>query len=258
MILCLDVGNTSIHGGVFKEDNLILQFRKTATFRGSSDETGIFLRSVLKENDIDPTQITNIGICSVVPDTIHSLRNACIKYFGMSPFELGPGVKTGLKINYRNPAEVGADRIANAVAAVEQFPGKNLIIIDFGTATTFDVITKDKVYQGGTILPGLQISMEALEQKAAKLPPVEIVKRDKVVGRSTMGSIQSGLYFGQMGMVKELIKEITQETFPEDEPVVVATGGFSNLYRNDNLFHVIVPELVLQGIHIAVNKNMGE
>ena len=176
----------------------------------------------------------------------------------MSPFELGPSEKTGLKINYRNPAEVGADRIANAVAAVEQFPGKNLIIIDFGTATTFDVITKDKVYQGGTILPGLQISMEALEQKAAKLPPVEFVKRDKVVGRPTMGSIQSGLYFGQMGMVKELIKEITQETFPEDEPVVVATGGFSNLYRNDNLFHVIVPELVLQGIHIAVNKNMGE
>ena len=107
----------------------------------------------------------------------------------MSPFELGPGVKTGLKINYRNPAEVGAGRIANAVAAVEQFPGKNLIIIDFGTATTLDVITKDKVYQGGTILPGLQISMEALEQKAAKLPPVEIVKRDKVVGPSTMGSI---------------------------------------------------------------------
>ncbi|MBC8467016.1 MAG: type III pantothenate kinase [Candidatus Marinimicrobia bacterium] len=256
MILCLDVGNTSIHGGVFNEKRLILQFRKTSSFRGSSDEIGIFLRSVLNENDLDPKQISHIGICSVVPDAIHSLRNACIKYFGMRPFELGPGAKTGLKINYRNPAEVGADRIAAAVAAVDQFPGKNLILIDFGTATTFDVVTKDKVYQGGTIIPGLQISMEALEQKAAKLPPVEIVKREKVVGRSTMGSIQSGLYFGQMGMVKELIKEITRESFPEEKPVVVATGGFSNLYRNDNLFHIIVPELVLLGIHIAVNKNM--
>jgi len=256
MILCLDVGNTSIHGGVFNEKRLILQFRKTSSFRGSSDEIGIFLRSVLNENDLDPKQISHIGICSVVPDAIHSLRNACIKYFGMRPFELGPGAKIGLKINYRNPAEVGADRIAAAVAAVDQFPGKNLILIDFGTATTFDVVTKDKVYQGGTIIPGLQISMEALEQKAAKLPPVEIVKREKVVGRSTMGSIQSGLYFGQMGMVKELIKEITRESFPEEKPVVVATGGFSNLYRNDNLFHIIVPELVLLGIHIAVNKNM--
>ena len=256
MILCLDVGNTSIHGGVFNEKRLILQFRKTSSFRGSSDEIGIFLRSVLNENDLDPKQISHIGICSVVPDAIHSLRNACIKYFGMRPFELGPGAKTGLKINYRNPAEVGADRIAAAVAAVDQFPGKNLILIDSGTATTFDVVTKDKVYQGGTIIPGLQISMEALEQKAAKLPPVEIVKREKVVGRSTMGSIQSGLYFGQMGMVKELIKEITRESFPEEKPVVVATGGFSNLYRNDNLFHIIVPELVLLGIHIAVNKNM--
>ena len=256
MILCLDVGNTSIHGGVFNEKRLILQFRKTSSFRGSSDEIGIFLRSVLNENDLVPKQISHIGICSVVPDAIHSLRNACIKYFGMRPFELGPGAKIGLKINYRNPAEVGADRIAAAVAAVDQFPGKNLILIDFGTATTFDVVTKDKVYQGGTIIPGLQISMEALEQKAAKLPPVEIVKREKVVGRSTMGSIQSGLYFGQMGMVKELIKEITRESFPEEKPVVVATGGFSNLYRNDNLFHIIVPELVLLGIHIAVNKNM--
>ena len=256
MILCLDVGNTSIHGGVFNEKRLILQFRKTSSFRGSSDEIGIFLRSVLNENDLVPKQISHIGICSVVPDAIHSLRNACIKYFGIRPFELGPGAKIGLKINYRNPAEVGADRIAAAVAAVDQFPGKNLILIDFGTATTFDVVTKDKVYQGGTIIPGLQISMEALEQKAAKLPPVEIVKREKVVGRSTMGSIQSGLYFGQMGMVKELIKEITRESFPEEKPVVVATGGFSNLYRNDNLFHIIVPELVLLGIHIAVNKNM--
>ena len=256
MILCLDVGNTSIYGGLFKENKIILQFRKTSAFRGSSDELGVFLRSVLYENNLDPNHIEHIGLCSVVPDVVHSLRNACIKYFGLIPFELGPGIKTGLKINYRNPLEVGADRIANAIAVIEKFPKKNLIVIDFGTATTFDIVSKDKIYHGGSILPGLQISMEALEQKAAKLPPVEIIRRKKVIGRSTMGSIQSGLYFGHRGMVKELIDQISSEAFSNDPPVVVATGGFSNLYKEDELFDTIIPELVLQGINIAVNKNM--
>ncbi|MGY8782768.1 MAG: type III pantothenate kinase [Fidelibacterota bacterium] len=255
MILCIDVGNTSLHGGVFKHNKLILQFRKNSVFRGSSDEIGVFLRSVLKENNIDFNLIDQIGICSVVPDAIHSLRNACLKYFDKSPFELGPGSKTGLKINYRNPSEVGADRIANAMAATNQFPNQNLIIIDFGTATTFDVVSKNNVYKGGTIFPGLQISMEALEQKAAKLQPVEIIKRKISVGRSTIGSIQSGLYFGQMGMVKELINQITNESFKDFKPIVVATGGFSNLYRDEDLFDFIVPALVLEGINIAVKKN---
>ncbi len=255
MILCLDVGNTSIHGGVFNKDSLILQFRKTASYRGSSDEIGVFLRSVLNENNIDSKQIINIGLCSVVPDIIHSLRNACIKYFGITPFELGPGSKTGLKINYRNPTEVGADRIANAIAATHQFPDKNLIIIDFGTATTFDIVSKDRMYMGGTIFPGVQISMEALEQKAAKLPPVEIIKSTNVVGRSTMESIQSGLYFGQRGMVKEIIQAIINESFPKNDAVLVATGGFSNLYKDEKIFHAIIPELVLKGIHLAVLNN---
>ncbi|MBT5783268.1 MAG: type III pantothenate kinase [Candidatus Marinimicrobia bacterium] len=255
MIMCIDIGNTSIHGGIFNNDKLILQFRRTSAFRGSSDEIGIFLRSVLKENKIDFKKIEQISICSVVPDAVHSLRNACIKYFDTSPFELGPGSKTGLKINYRNPQEVGADRIANALAAVKRFPKKNLIIIDFGTATTFDVVSKNKVYKGGTIFPGIQISMEALEQKAAKLQPVEIIKRKLAVGRSTIGSIQSGLYYGQMGMVKELVKKITEEEFSDDKPLVVATGGFSKLYQKDNLFDIIVPELVLEGIHISIKMN---
>ena len=257
MILCIDVGNTSIHGGIFEGKNLILQFRKTSAFRGSSDEIGIFLRSVLKENKIDHKNIKQVSLCSVVPDAIHSLRNACLKYFNTTPFELGPGSKTGLQINYRNPSEVGADRIANALAAINRFPRKNLIIIDFGTATTFDVVSKNKVYKGGTIFPGIQISMEALEQKAAKLQPVEIIKRSKVVGRSTIGSIQSGLYYGQMGMVKELVMHITKEEFLGIRPTIVATGGFSNLYKEDNLFDIIVPELVLEGIHIAINKNLN-
>ena len=255
MTLCIDVGNTSLHAGVFENNKLILQFRKTSVFRGSSDEIGVFLRSVLKENNVDSNSIQKIGIFSVVPDAVHSLRNACLKYFNISPFELGPGSKTGLKINYRNPYEVGADRIANSLAAINRFPRKDLIIIDFGTATTFDVVTKNKVYKGGVIFPGLQISMEALEKKAAKLQPVEIIKRKICVGRSTVGSIQSGLYFGQMGMVKELIKTIINEEYKDSKPIVVATGGFSNLYREENLFDIIVPELVLEGINISVKKN---
>lgn len=255
MVLCIDIGNTSIHGGVFQRGRLILQFRKTSAFRGSSDEIGIFLRSVLKENKINYQDIKQISLCSVVPDAVHSLRNACLKYFNITPFELGPGSKTGLQINYRNQSEVGADRIANALAAIKRFPNKNLIIIDFGTATTFDVVSKNKVYKGGTIFPGIQISMEALEKKAAKLPPVEIIKRNKAVGRSTIGSIQSGLYYGQMGMVKELIRNITDEEFSKIRPTIVATGGFSKLYIEENLFDVVVPELVLEGIYIAIKIN---
>tara|TARA_B100000214_G_scaffold373894_1_gene355262 strand:+ start:1967 stop:2737 length:771 start_codon:yes stop_codon:yes gene_type:complete len=255
MILCLDVGNTSVHGGVFHNENLILQFRKASSYRGSSDEIGIYLRSVLKENNVNPKLINNIGLCSVVPDIVHSLRNACIKYFSITPFELGPGSKTGLKINYRNPIEVGSDRIANAIAAINQFPNENLVIIDFGTATTFDIVSKERIYMGGTIFPGIQISMEALEKRTAKLPPVEIIKRTKVIGRSTMESIQSGLYFGQRGMVKEISQAIIDELFSEHGAVLVATGGFSNLYKDDNLFHAIIPELVLLGIHLAVINN---
>ncbi len=255
MTLCLDVGNTTVHGGIFDGNDLIVQFRKTSVAHPSSDESGVFLRTVLKENGVDPESITQIGICSVVPDAIYSLRSACLKYFNITPFELGPGVKTGLKINYRNPLEVGADRIANAVAAVNQFPGKNLIIIDFGTATTFDVVSKNKVYEGGVILPGLQLSMEALEQKTAKLPQVEIVQRNHAVGRSTMGSIQSGLYYGQIGTVKEITQKITEEKFKDAPPMVVATGGFSSLFRETKLFDVIVTDLVLQGLRLALMAN---
>jgi type III pantothenate kinase len=179
MILSLDVGNTTIHGGVFDGDTLKAQFRRTSEFRASSDELGIFLRSVLRENDIDPTQITHIAICSVVPDAIHSLRNACLKYFKINPFLLQAGVKTGLKIKYRNPLEVGADRIANSIAGTLLYPDKNLLIVDFGTATTFCAITKEKDYLGGVIIAGLKISMEALETKTAKLPSVPVSTTDR-------------------------------------------------------------------------------
>ena len=255
MILCLDVGNTQIHGGVFDRDQLLMQFRRTSETRASSDETGVFLRSVLRENGIDPNSIHQIAVCSVVPDAVHSLRNGCIKYFNINPFILQAGAKTGLKIKYRNPLEVGADRIANAISATHLYPGENLIIVDFGTATTFCAINSEKEYLGGVILAGLRISMEALETKTAKLPSVEIMAMKQCIGRSTVESIQSGLFFGQIGMVQSIRDRITAEAFQEKAPRVIGTGGFSSLFDKETLFDIIIPDLVLRGLNLALRLN---
>ncbi|NOZ04652.1 MAG: type III pantothenate kinase [FCB group bacterium] len=257
MILCLDVGNTYIYGGVFQNDKLILQFRKTAQYRASSDEIGLFLKAVLRENNINPFNIKRIAMCSVVPDAVYSIRNGCIKYFNITPFQLQPGVKTGLMIKYRNPLEVGADRIANAIGAIQSYPDRNLIIIDFGTATTFCVVSKEKEYLGGVILPGIRISMEALESRTARLPSVEIVPCSQVIGRDTIESIQSGLYWGQIGIVNELKTRITREVFNGDPPFIIGTGGFANLFGDGNLFDAIIPDLVLQGLHYALKQNVS-
>lgn len=258
MILTLDVGNTQIHGGVFNLDELVLQFRKTSRNQFSSDEIGLFLRSVLRENDIDPDSIEQVSICSVVPDVLHSIRNCFIKYFNTEPFVLKAGVKTGLIIKYRNPLEVGTDRIANAVAASHYYPNKNLVIVDFGTATTFDVVSKHKEYLGGVIIPGIRISMESLVKETAKLPAVEITEVSEVVGRSTVDSIKSGLYFGQIGMVKELTKRITREVFSNEKPILIGTGGFSRLFENSRLFDEISANLVLEGLNLVLKLNLNK
>ncbi|OGU57044.1 MAG: pantothenate kinase [Ignavibacteria bacterium RBG_13_36_8] len=255
MTLCIDVGNTQIHGGVFNNNELISQFRKTSRSQFSSDEIGLFLKGVLRENEIDPKEVKEISICSVVPDVVHSIRAGCLKYFNIEPFILKPGVKTGLKIKYRNPLEVGTDRIANAIASMKIYPNKNKIIVDFGTATTFCVVSKEKEYLGGIILPGIRISMEALEKNTAQLPIVEIKEVESVVGRSTAESIQSGLYHGHIGIVRELISKITEEAYKDEKPVVLATGGFSRLFENLNLFDEIFPNLVLIGLLEALKMN---
>lgn len=255
MILALDVGNSQIFGGVFDGDKLLAQFRQTSKSGASSDEMGVFLRSVLRENDIDPTQIKKIAVCSVVPDIVHSIRNCCKKYFQINPFILQSGVKTGLKIKYRNPVEVGADRIANAIGALHLYPGKNLIICDFGTATTYCAVSADKDYYGGLIVPGMRISMEALEAKTAKLPTVEIIAAKEIVGRSTVESIQSGLYFGNLAMIKEISSRIKKEYFDGKNTIVIGTGGFSRLFENEKAFDIIAPDLVLAGLKLALQMN---
>src|ERR1700679_2500825 len=193
MLLCLDIGNTQIHGGVFDGDTLLCQFRKSTQPLGSTDELGIFLVSVLRENRVDPHSIKRVALCSVVPAALHPVRGACRQYFNHEPFVLQAGVKTGLKVKYRNPLEVGSDRIAGAIAGGRRRPASDLIVVDCGTATTFDVVTASGDYLGGVILPGVGVSAETLASRTAKLPRVEIAKPETVLGRSTVESIQSGL-----------------------------------------------------------------
>lgn len=257
MILTLDVGNTSLLGGVFENGNVILQFRKTSIVRSSSDELGVFFRGVLRENGIAPDNIEGVSICSVVPDADHSIRNAFIKYFDITPFELRPGAKTGLQIRYHNPLEVGADRIANAIAAVNLYHNQNLIITDFGTATTFCVISKAREYLGGIIAPGVQISLETLVRNTAKLHSVEIINLEKTVGRTTAESIQSGLFLGQLGAVKEVIQRVTAEAFAGVKPIVIGTGGFSSLFADEGLFDAIHTDLALHGLYLALKLNQS-
>jgi type III pantothenate kinase len=255
MLLCLDIGNSQILGGVYDGEQLLATFRRTSNVRASSDEFAIFFRSVLRENDIDPKKVEMAAICSVVPDILHSLRNCFRKYFRFEPFLLQPGVKTGLKIRYRNPLEVGADKIANAIGGLSCFPGKNLIIVDFGTATTLCAVTADKEYLGGIIAPGIHSSMAILESKTARLPAVEIARPEQVLGRSTVESIQSGLYFGTLVTVRSLAEMVTNDHFTGAKPVILGTGGYGRLFEREKLFDAFIPELPLIGLHRAVGKN---
>jgi type III pantothenate kinase len=257
VILTLDAGNSQIFGGLFEGERLLIRFRKPSRATTSSDELGLFLRAVLRENGGDPSLVTQIALCSVAPDTIYPLRSCCRKYFGVDPFILKAGVKTGLKIRYRNPVEVGPDRIANAIAATHLYPGRNAIVVDFGTATTLDVVTAGRDYLGGVILPGLRIQMESLEKNTARLPNVEIVSDADLIGRSTVECIQSGLYHGNRAAVSGLTREIREQLFPQQPVVVIATGGFSRLFERAALFDAVVPDLVLMGLERALALNPG-
>ena len=255
MLLTVDVGNSQIFCGVFDGEDLKTTFRRTSSVRASSDEFGTFFRTTLRENGVDPGEIGMAGICSVVPDAARPLGHCFRKYFGFEPFVLQPGVKTGLKIKYRNPLEVGADKIANAMGALCRFPGRNLLIIDFGTATTLCAVSKDKEYLGGIITPGLGISMEALESQTARLPAVEIVRPTAVLGRSIIESIQSGLYYGTLASVQFLVASVTKEHFAGERPLIIGTGGVGRLFEEENLFDEFVPELPLLGLRRAIGMS---
>ena len=255
MKLSIDVGNSQIHGGLFVGDDLVVRFRRITERGASSDELGLFFRQVVRENGWDPEEVEAIGFCSVVPDVNHSLANACRKYFEVEPFVLRAGVKTGLKIRYKNPTEVGADRIAGAAGAVARFPESNIVIIDLGTATTVEAVSADREYLGGAIVPGLLISMRALEQNTARLPKVEILRPAQSCGRSTVESIQSGLFFGQLGMLRELRDRVRRECFSDEQTVVLGTGGFASLFAGSGLFDEVQSDLALEGVRLIQEMN---
>jgi type III pantothenate kinase len=258
MDLTIDVGNSQILGGLFNGNKIVHRFRKVSVAGTSSDELGLFLKSAIRENGFNPDEVSRIGCCSVVPAINHSLGSACLKYFKVDPFFLRSGTRTGLKIKYNNPKDVGADRIANSIGGSSLYPDKSLIIIDMGTATTFDVVSADRTYLGGAIVPGIKISMLALESGTARLPSVEIIKPEKACGTSTIENIQAGLYFGQVGIIREMVRRLTEECFGNNRPVVIGTGGFSRLFEGQAVFDVIEPDLVLQGLKVALDMNPAE
>jgi len=258
MLLTVDVGNSQIFCGVYDGEEMKTSFRRTSSVRASSDEFGTFFRATLRENGIDPEEIDRAGICSVVPDAVRSLQNCLRKYFRLEPFLLQPGAKTGLKIRYRNPLEVGADKIANAIGALSRFPGRNLVIIDFGTATTLCAVSKEREYLGGIITPGVHMSMAALEAQTARLPTVEIVRPAAVLGRSMVESIQSGLYYGTLASVRFMAAFIAKEHFAGEPPLTVGTGGIGRLFKDENLFDEFVPELPLLGLRRALELSQSD
>ena len=248
MLLAIDIGNTQLFAGLFEDNQIVLRFRKSSKGKLTSDEYGLFLRSILRENGFDPEKITAISISSVVPDLLYSIHSACTKYFKIRPLILKAGVKTGLEIQVHEPESVGGDRIANTIAAEFIYPGENKLIVDFGTATTYDVVTDKAEWRGGLIAPGLRTCMDALSLNTAKLPQVEIQKPDVLVGTNTIENIQAGLYYGALGMTREVITRVRRDYFKGQTMRVIATGGFSNLFKGEEIFDSIEPDLVLIGL----------
>jgi len=255
MILALDVGNTQIFGGVFDGDKIKLSFRKTSKGPITSDELGIFLKQVLRENGVEPAKIKQIGISSVVPDILRTIVNCCIKYFNVEPFIIGPGIKTGLNIKGRDAGSLGADRVADAVAGIHMYPDTNLIIIDFGTANTYDAVSKNKEYRGGAIQIGVGTSLGALVDNTALLSKVEILDPGRAAGMTTETQLQSGLYYGNLGAIKEFTTRLKAECFPGEPVKVIGTGGMGRLFENEKVFDVYQPDLVIFGIKVAMEMN---
>ncbi len=253
MILTLDVGNTNMTGGVFRNDEIIATFRMTTKIPRTSDEYAMVLFNLLKQNDIAPNEIEGAIICSVVPDVMHSLSSALIKYLNIKPIVVGPGIKTGLRIKIPNPQQVGADRIVDAVAAYELYGGP-ILVMDYGTATTYDLVDETGTFVGGITAPGIAISAKALWEDAAKLPKIEIAKPEHVIGNDTITSMQSGLVYGQIGQAEYLIKKVKEEAGMENIKVV-ATGGLGRIIsESTDAIDIYDANLTLKGIYLVYKK----
>lgn len=257
MILVLDVGNTNIVLGLYKEGKLISDWRLSTDPKKSSDEYGIQVLQLFQYKGFNLNDVEGIIISSVVPNVMYSLEHMVRKYFGLHPMIVGPGVKTGINIKYDNPKEVGADRIVNAVAAYSTYK-RALIVIDFGTATTFCAINKNGDYLGGTICPGIKISAQALFEKAARLPEVKLIKPSTVICKNTVSSMQAGIIYGYVGQVDFIVSKMKEEMAEVDneEPLVLATGGLANVMAKESrTIQKVEPYLTLDGLRIIYEKN---
>lgn len=254
MLLVVDVGNTNIVLGVYEKKELKNSFRIATDINKTSDEFGAIIAQLFQIDGIEFSEIEDVIISSVVPEVMHSLENFVMKYINKNPMVIGPGIKTGINIKYETPSQVGADRIVNAVAGFEKYGGP-LILIDFGTATTFCYINKMGEYLGGAITPGIKISSEALFQRASRLHKVELIETQTVIGKNTTSAMQAGIFHGYVGLVDNIVRKMIEESGEEDVKVV-ATGGLASLIISQTQNVKLVDKnLTLEGLRIIHEKN---
>jgi type III pantothenate kinase len=254
MLLAFDVGNTNIVLGVFKGDQLVTHWRMTTERSQSADEIGIFVDQLFRYEGLSLRDVKAVIISSVVPTIMYSLQHMSMKYCETEAMIIGPGIRTGMNIKYDNPRQVGADRIVNAVAAIEKYGGP-VIVVDFGTATTFCAITENREYLGGAIMPGIKISSEALFEKTAKLMRVELIKPENVVCKNTAESIQAGIIYGYVGSVDYIVERFKQELKWKDVRVI-ATGGLATLIASESKWIDTVDKfLTLEGLNMIYQLN---
>jgi type III pantothenate kinase len=255
MLLAFDVGNTTVAVGLFRGPKLAKSWKIKTDRDKTGDEYGAVLLNLFQVAGLDPKQIEAAILSSVVPPLTPVMQEMCRTYFGLDPLVVGPGLRTGMPILYENPLEVGADRIVAAVAAYEKHGGP-AVIVDFGTATTFDAVSAKGEYLGGAIAPGIQIAAEALYLKTARLPRIEIRKPKQAIGRTTVSSMQSGLYFGYIGLVTNIIDEVRKEIGKNAK--VIATGGFGGEITPEvPAIDHYEPDLILEGLKIIYERNRG-
>lgn len=254
MILVIDVGNTNITLGVYEGDNLITTFRMMSKMQRTSDEYGITLRELLRAQGVDYTQLEGTIIASVVPNVMHALTGAVKRYIGPKLMIVGTGIKTGIKIVTENPKEIGPDRIVDAVAAYEKYGGP-VLVLDFGTATTYDYVTENGEFAAGITAPGIRISAKALWEDTARLPEVEIKKPRSILAQETISSMQAGLVYGQIGQTEYIIRQVKRELGIE-QLKVVATGGLGRIIADEtDTIDVYDSSLTLDGLRFIYEKN---